>query len=43
MASAVEIPMAQPHFTANAELTDSSKTDESITTSGTTVNVGPGG
>lgn len=37
----VEIPVTNPHFAA--ELTDSSKTDESINTSGTTVNVGSGG
>lgn len=43
MASTVELPITQPHFNANADLTDNSKTDESITTSGTTVNVGPGG
>ena len=43
MAEAVDIPMTQPHFSANADLTDNSKTDESITTSGTNVTVGPGG
>ena len=37
----MEIPITNPHL--SAELSDSSKTDESITTSGTTVNVGPGG
>ena len=37
----VEIPITNPHL--SAELSDNSKTDESITTSGTTVNVGPGG
>ena len=37
----VEIPVTNPHL--SAEMTDNSKTDESITTSGTTVNVGPGG
>ena len=37
----VEIPVTNPHFAA--EMTDNSKTDESISTSGTTVNVGPGG
>lgn len=39
----VEIPVTNPHLSANAEMTDNSKTDESINTSGTTVNVGPGG
>lgn len=39
----VEIPVTNPHLSASAEMTDNSKTDESITTSGTTVNVGPGG
>ena len=43
MAAAVEIPMTQPHFSAEAQVSDNSKTDESINTSGTTVNVGPGG
>lgn len=37
----MEIPITNPHL--SAELSDNSKTDESITTSGTTVNVGPGG
>ena len=37
----MEIPITNPHL--SAELADNSKTDESITTSGTTVNVGPGG
>ena len=37
----MEIPITNPHL--SAEMTDNSKTDESITTSGTTVNVGPGG
>ena len=39
----VEIPVTNPHLSASAEVTDNSKTDESINTSGTTVNVGPGG
>ena len=39
----VEIPVTNPHLSANAEMTDNSKTDESIQTSNTTVNVGPGG
>ena len=43
MASAVEIPMTQPHFSANADLTDNSKTDESVNTSGNNITVGPGG
>ena len=37
----MEIPITNPHL--SAEATDNSKTDESINTSGTTVNVGPGG
>ena len=39
----VEIPVTNPHLSASAEMTDNSKTDESIQTSHTTVNVGPGG
>ena len=37
----MDIPMTSPHLTA--QMTDNSKTDESIQTNGTTVNVGPGG
>jgi len=37
----MEIPITNPQL--NASLSDDSKTDESITTTGTTVNVGPGG
>jgi len=39
--ASVEIPITEPHL--SAEVSDNSKTDESITTTGTTVNVGPGG
>ena len=37
----MDIPITNPHISASA--TDNSKTDESIQTNGTTVNVGPGG
>lgn len=37
----VEIPVTNPHLSAS--VSDNSKTDESIQTNGTTVNVGPGG
>lgn len=43
----VEIPVTNPHLSASAEMTDNSKTDESITNTqsgtSTTVNVGAGG
>ena len=37
----IDIPITNPHLSGT--ISDNSKTDESITTSGTTVNVGPGG
>ena len=40
---AVDIPVTNPHFSAEAQVTDNSKTDESINTSGTTVHVENGG
>ena len=41
--AAVDIPVTNPHFSASAQVSDQSKTDESIQTSHTTVNVGEGG